>query len=244
LKKILNNRSVRDELKALILAGGKGLRLRKVVSEVPKPMASVAGKPFLEYLILQLVKWKFKEIVLSIGYKGDRIKSYFGKGTRWGVDIRYSEEEEPLGTAGAIRKAADLFDQDQFLVMNGDSFLEVEVSEILLMHRARATLGLGQVEDVSRYGQVAIDENGKVLQFIEKGSDGKGLINGGVYVFSRKIIDHIPPGKISLEREVLPSMIEKGLYGSVTDGFFVDIGFPQDYLALCRNHQRLLNAIS
>lgn len=235
-----------EGLKAVVLAGGQGLRLQKVVRDVPKPMASVAGKPFLEYLLLHLVRWDFREIVLCIGYKGEIIKTHFGTGERWGVKIEYSEEEEPLGTGGALREAFELIDDDLFLVMNGDSFFEVNPAQIAAYHKdkkATATIGLAHVDDVRRYGKVELNLEGEIVGFSEKTSGGRGVINGGVYVFSDEIINKIPPGNISLERQVFPVLIRNGLYGMVAKGVFIDIGVPQDYLDLRENPQMLLNAI-
>ncbi len=233
-------------MKAVVLAGGQGLRLQKVVRDVPKPMASVAGKPFLEYLLLHLVQWEFREIVLCVGYKGEVIKTHFGTGERWGVKIEYSEEDELLGTGGALREAFELIGDDQFFVMNGDSFFEVNPAEIAAYHKdkkATATIGLAYVGDVCRYGKVDVNLEGEILGFAEKTSGGSGFINGGVYVFSDKIINKIPPGNVSLEREVFPLLIKNGLYGVVGKGVFIDIGIPQDYLSLRKNPEMLLNAI-
>src|SRR3989304_3798957 len=113
-------------MKAVILAGGEGTRLREIIKDVPKPMAPVGGRPFLEYLILQLARWDFRKIILSIGYRGSIIKSYFGNGEQCGVNIKYSEEYEPLGFGGALRKAAQMIEDEQFIAMNGDSFFDID----------------------------------------------------------------------------------------------------------------------
>ncbi|MDP2943873.1 MAG: nucleotidyltransferase family protein [Candidatus Omnitrophota bacterium] len=233
-------------IKAIILAGGRGLRLRSILKDVPKPMAPIAGKPFLEYLILQLVKWNVKDIVLSVGYKKEVIKAYFGGGRRWNVKIIYSEEDNPLGTGGALKKSVKLIENKEFLVMNGDSFLDLDFNQIIDFHKkkkALASVGLACVNDISRFGKVEINSRNEVVRFIEKGSGGKGTINGGVYVFDREIINYISPGKVSLEKEVLPRLIKWGLYGIVTQGFFIDIGIPRDFLNLSEEPGKLLNAI-
>lgn len=233
-------------MRSIILAGGEGIRLRDIVKDVPKPMANIAGRPFLEYLILQLIKWDIKDVILSVGYRKEVIKSYFGDGRRWNVRIIYSREEQPLGTGGALKKTIGLTDDEEFLVMNGDSFLDLDLNQIIGFHKEKkaiATMGLAYVEDVSRYGKVEIKSENEVIRFVEKSSSGNGFINGGVYVFSRKIINYIPSGKVSLECEVLPGLIKQGLYGIVVKGFFIDIGVPQDFLALCENPKKLLNAI-
>lgn len=233
-------------MKAIILAGGEGTRLREIIKDVPKPMASVGDKPFLEYLVLQISKWNIRDIVLSVGYKKEIIKTYFTTGDTWGVKILYSEEVEPLGTGGAIKKAAKLIDDEDFIVMNGDSFLDVDFNQLITFHKSRqsmTTMGLMYVDSTNRYGRVEIDDKGNVIRFSEKGIDVSGLVNGGVYVFNRKIIDKIPDGKVLLEKEILPKLINQGLYGIETKGFFIDIGVPKDYLDLCKNSQKLINAL-
>lgn len=234
-------------MKAIILAGGRGLRLREVVKEVPKPMAPVAGRPFLEYLICQLVLWDIKEVILSIGYKGEAVSSYFQDGSRWGICIRYSKEDSPLGTGGALRKAAQLIDDEQVVVLNGDSFLRANIDELISCHknkRSMATLGLAWIDDIQRYGAVEIDEVGRIVRFCEKKPGGKGLINGGLYIFSRDFIQSISQTVASLEKEILPRWLQRGLYGVVVKDFFVDIGIPQDYVKLCEEPALLLSILN
>ncbi len=239
--------SVFSMVKCVILGGGKGVRLRKVINDIPKPMAPVAGKPFLEYLILQLKKYNIRDVVISIGYKGDAIKSYFGNGGKWDMNISYSSEDEPLGTGGALKKAINMVDNEQFIVMNGDSYLDIDLSKFLNFHKERhaeTTLSLAHRNDTSRYGRVEINKEGKVHSFIGKGVSGCGLINGGIYVFHQDIADIIPDGNISLEDMILPIIIEKGLFGMTVNGFFIDIGIPEDYLMICNESEKLLNTLS
>ena len=233
-------------MKAIILAGGEGIRLRGIINDVPKPMASIANKPFLEYLILQVSKWNIKDIVLSVGYKKETIKSYFTTGDKWGVKILYSEEDEPLGTGGAIREAAKLIDDEDFIVMNGDSFLDIDFNQLITFHkskRAITTIGLVHVDNTSRYGKVKINDKGEVIRFVEKSVCNNGFVNGGVYIFNSEVINGIPPGKVSLESEVFLNLIKKGLYGMIVSGFFVDMGVPKDYLCLCKNPRRLFDVL-
>lgn len=234
-------------MKAIILAGGLGTRLRDIVQDVPKPMAPVGGKPFLEYLILQLARWDIREIILSTGYKGDIIKSYFGNGKQWGVQIEYSEENRPLGTGGAVRKAAEMIEGNEFIVMNGDSFFDIDLAKLIEFHMHRsstATMALARVEDTSRYGRVDVTERGEVLGFMEKGRSGTGLINGGLYIFKKNIVDMIPKGNISIESSMLPGLTGKQLYAIVFERFFIDIGIPEDYFRLCKDCRRLFNAVA
>lgn len=225
-------------MKAIILAGGKGTRLKEVISDIPKPMAPVHDRPFLEYLVLQLAGFGIRDIVISTGYRGDVVRAHFGTGERLGVNIAYSHEDEPLGTGGAIRKAAEAFDEDAFIAMNGDSFLNVSMNELTAFHsgaNAVATLALAFVSDTARYGSVGLDADGRVYSFAEKGRSGAGYINGGVYVLSREAVREFPEGSSSIENDCMPIFTNRGLYGLRTQGFFIDIGVPADYLQL-RDH--------
>lgn len=233
-------------MKAIILAGGKGKRLREIIKDVPKPMAPVAGRPFLEFLILQLLKYSIKDIVLSVGYKAESIRSYFNNGKKWGANIIYSQEDEPLGTGGAIRKASELIDDESFIAMNGDSFLDMDLDHFISCHsenEATATIGLAYVDDTGRYGQVETGEKGEITGFTEKGIKGPGYINGGVYLFSDKVMHNIPDGNVSLEEDVFPVLLGRGLYGMKVKGFFKDIGIPEDYTSLC-NDKDILTRIT
>lgn len=234
-------------IEAIILAGGKGSRLQRVVKDIPKPMAVVGEKPFLEYLIMQLQRSCISNIIISTGYMGDAIQSHFGRGDKWGVNIRYSPETEPLGTAGAVKKGACLVKGKQFIVMNGDSFFDFDMEDMLGYHDAKkgiGTVGLACVEDTSRYGRVEMDENGRIERFIEKGAAGSGFINAGVYLFERELVSHIEgDGFISLENEILPPLIGRGLFGWVHKGYFVDIGVPDAYLQIKNNPVEIRNAL-
>ncbi len=235
-------------MQALILAGGAGTRLRPVLPELNKPMAPISGRPFLEYLLLQLKKHGVQDVTLCVGYKAHLIQSYFSAGGRWGLRVRYSHETDFLGTGGAIKRAEAFIHADSFFVMNGDSLFDMDLRALMRYHRDRqatATLALAEVEDTQRYGAVSVDASGRITSFIEKGKgSAEGLINAGVYVFARKVLDVIPGGQpVSLEREVLPRLIERGLYGLPSKGYFVDIGVPTDYLALRSNPAHLLSVV-
>lgn len=233
-------------MKAVILAGGKGLRLREVLKDLPKPMAPVAGRPFLEYLVMQLLKWGIRNIILSVGYKGDVIRSHFGDGERLGAKISYSEENEPLGTGGAIKKAAELFSDEVFIAMNGDSFFNVNINELAAFHtskNAEATLALAFIKDTGRYGRVEYGDEYNVTAFTEKGRDGAGYINGGVYVLTRKAVAEFPEGSMSIENNCMPLLIGNGLFGFTSCGYFIDIGVPADYLQLCMHPAGLLDGV-
>ncbi|HEX6800049.1 MAG TPA: nucleotidyltransferase family protein [Ktedonobacterales bacterium] len=233
---------------ALILAGGAGTRLRPVLTELNKPMAPVADRPFLEYLLLQLKKHGVEAVTLCVGYKADLIQSYFGTGEPWGLRLSYSHETDFLGTGGAIKRAESLIQAECFFVLNGDSLFDSDLRTLMRCHRetnALATLALAYVEDTRRYGAVGVDAAGRVVSFVEKGKGhAQGLINAGVYVFSRELLDLIPDRQaVSLEHDILPRLIGRGLYGLPSHGYFVDIGVPDDYLGLRSNPSHLLSAV-
>lgn len=222
------------DLKAVLLVGGLGTRLRSAVPNSPKVLASVGKISFLELLVEQL-RWRgIRHLVLCSGYLADQIESQFGDGQAFGVSIEYSREDQPLGTAGAIKKAERyLRDSPAFIVMNGDSFLEVDFADLLDFHQshsATVTLAVTRVEDTSRYGAVQMDSTGRVKGFAEKTDQAvPGLINGGIYVFSQAVFQYIPTSPASLEKDVFPTLIERGVYAREQHGIFIDIGTPLDY---------------
>ncbi len=226
-------------MKALILAGGLGTRLRDVVADRPKPMADAGGRPFLAYLMEQLCTQGFREIVLCVGYLADQVQSYFGDGGRWDLRVDYSVETEALGTAGAIRNAGRFVD-GPFLVLNGDSYLQVDYRQVAqcqqraseIEPRLMATVAAVQVEDASCYGTLKLDEAFRIEAFREKVHVETGWINGGAYVLEPAILEWIPRGRsVSLERETFPLLLAEGyhLLAFPASGFFVDIGTPQGY---------------
>jgi D-glycero-alpha-D-manno-heptose 1-phosphate guanylyltransferase len=221
-------------MKAIILAGGKGTRLQSVINAVPKPMALIAGKPFLEYLILQLKSYSVHDIILSVGYKKESIISFFSNGSKWDVNISYISEKTPLGTGGAIQEAFRFIDDQHVLVMNGDSYINVNVSHYLNWHFTKnriASIVVTKIDSTSRYGTVELDIEDRISKFTEKGErKGSGWINAGIYVFHRSIFENKLPIKFcSLEKEILPNLIEKEIYGYRCQGAFIDIGTPESY---------------
>lgn len=224
-----------DDLKAIMLVGGLGTRLRSVVPSTPKVLASIGEKSFLELLVRRLRSQGIRNLVMCTGYLADQIETRFGDGRAWDVSIEYSKEEMPLGTAGALKLAKRyLGDIPEFLVLNGDSFLEVDFESLMAFHRrhdgAIATMAVLQVENASRYGTVHVDGSGKVTGFAEKtGSETPGVVNGGIYVFNHAVLQHIPEGPASLERDVFPRLLDQGVYAQEQHGMFIDIGTPADY---------------
>ena len=230
-------------MKAIILAGGMGTRLKGVIKDIPKPMAPVGGKPLLEYLFLQLKRWEITDVILSVGYKREVIKSYFGNGHQFGINICYVEENQPLGTGGALKKAISLNDDPRFIVMNGDSFFDINLSDLIMYHTSKpsiTTMCLAFVKDNGRYGSVEINNDGMIVAFQKEGTNSPGFINGGIYLINHDIISYIPEGQISFEGHVLP-LIKKDnlLYGKIFDNFFLDIGIPKDYFWIDKHPEHL-----
>lgn len=218
-----------------MLVGGLGTRLRSVVPSTPKVLASIGEKSFLELLVRRLHSQGIRNLVMCTGYLADQIESKFGDGRIWDVSIEYSKEEMPLGTAGAVKLAKRfLRDIPEFLVLNGDSFLEVDFQSLMAFHRrhdgAIATMAVLRVENASRYGTVHVDASDRVTGFAEKtGSETPGVVNGGIYVFNHSVLQHIPEGPASLERDVFPRLLDQGVYAQEQHGMFIDIGTPADY---------------
>ncbi len=225
-------------MKAVILAGGFGKRLRPISYLYPKPMVPINGKPFLEYLMNFLKIQGVSEFILCLHYMADKFIEYFNDGSKFGFKIKYSIEEKPLGTAGAIRKVEDHLDTT-FLVLNGDTYLNLNIRRMLRFHQDNGNLGtisLVKMRDTFRYGLVRLSDDRRIIGFSEKARAhvSEGYINAGVYIFEKRILDYIPPNKrVSLEKDILPSILGKEkIYGFLVDGYFIDIGIPEDYYRL------------
>lgn len=222
-----------SSLTAVILAGGFGTRLRSAVGELPKPLAPVAGRPFLTYLLDQLARAGVRQAVLCTGYHGERIRAELGHEYA-GVTLVYSHETEPLGTGGAIRQALAHIDSDTVLVLNGDSYCAADFAAFHAWHaqqRGEGTLLLAHQADTRSFGRVETDNTGRIAKFWEKGDIAEpGWINAGVCLFARRLLEEIPTGRaISLEKEMYPRWIERGLYGWRSEAPFLDIGTPASY---------------
>ena len=222
---------------AIILCGGKGTRLQTMVRDVPKPLAQVSGRPFLEYIMEQLSDWGIKHALLSTGHLANKIKAHFGNHYQ-GIDITYVHEGSPLGTGGAMALASTFLynntDRKPVIVMNGDSYCQVDFASASLSHtdsRLPITFVLSEVPDVNRYGAVELKINGSINTFEEKGKrTGPGLINAGIYFIKPSLLKTIPLGqKLSFEHDVLPDWIDNGINGFVSNGTFIDIGTPESF---------------
>jgi D-glycero-alpha-D-manno-heptose 1-phosphate guanylyltransferase len=213
----------------LILAGGLGTRLRSVVSDRPKVLAEVAGRPFITYLLDRLGQAGFRAVTLLTGYKGEMVEEALGF-TYQGLQLGYSVEETPLGTGGAIRAAARVIPCDQLLVLNGDTYFDVDYRDLVEQTTPGSDLmACRQVADVGRYGAVQLDSTGRVKVLAEKGAEGPGLINGGIYILHREAIAAWPEPVFSIEAEYFPNRLAMDqLYGVAAEEAFIDIGVPDD----------------
>ena len=228
-------------MRAVVLVGGFGTRLRPLTSDLPKQMLPILDRPMIEHVVGHLAAHGVEEVVLSLGFLPDAFRDAYSDGRCAGIPLHYAVEPEPLDTAGAIRFAAEDAGIDEaFLVLNGDVLTDLAVDELIGFHRAsgaEATVSLTPVDDPSRYGVVPTDADGRVTGFVEKPPAGAApcnWINAGTYVFEPSVIDRIEPGRrVSVEREVFPAMADEGvLYGLRSEAYWVDTGTPETYLGV------------
>lgn len=217
----------------VILVGGLGTRLRTVVPDRPKVLAEIHNRPFLTYLLDRLVSAGAQEVVLCTGYMADEVREKLGE-TYKSLRLVYSREHEPLGTGGALRLALPHLSSDPVLVMNGDSFVNVDLAGYLnwfFEKDIQASLILTKVPDTGRYGRVLMDKDGRITDFEEKrGNSGAGWINTGVYLVKKKLVESMPSGRpYSLEQQFFPGLIGNDLYGYRCEAQFLDIGTPESY---------------
>lgn len=223
-----------NEVTAILLVGGMGTRLRPVMPATPKPLAPIGSGSFLELLVRQLRHQGIRRLVMCTGYRSDQIENEFKRGDAWDVEIEYSRENVALGTAGAVKLAqSHLRNEPDFLVMNGDSFLDIDFNQLIRFHhehKALATMAVLPVKTSARYGRVQMGTDGRVVGFSEKtGGDNPGLVSAGIYVFNRAVLEHISDGPASLETDVFPRLVNHGVYALEQRGLFIDIGTPEDY---------------
>lgn len=223
---------IHQDVEVLILAGGKGTRLASIVSDVPKPMAPVASAPFLEHLINSIKQQGFPNFRLLVGHKSEVIEKHFSDGSEFGVNIKYTREDVPLGTGGAVKKGIRESDFKKFLVFNGDTFFEADLNLFVLIAKNQNAIALKYLENCDRYGQVLIDSEYKVTDFSEKGSrKGDGYINAGIYFFAKNILEKFSDlESFSIEQLTMPLLAkERALLGVPLGGKFIDIGVPDDF---------------
>jgi len=228
-------------MKAIVLCGGLGTRLGELTRALPKPLVEVAGRPFLAWVLDQLSQGGIDELVLAVSFHWEKIRDAIG--TQWrGVPVSYSVEPEPLGTGGAIKHALRQTAAREAIVTNGDTLLKLDARELVQFARgAHADIGLAlkQVPDAGRFGRVVTDASGRIVSFEEKGAPCAGLINAGLYYVKAPVLDAIEAECFSFEHDVLkPGCERNALYGLQTDGYFVDMGVPDD---LMRARRELAN---
>ena len=218
---------------ALILAGGKGTRLGEITQETPKPLLLVAGKPFIEHLIISLKKQGIKNIIISTGYKSEKFEEYISNNPFEGIEIKCIPEPEPLGTGGAVKFIEEHLGPS-FLVLNGDTIFNIKLTELVELitvpTKQICSIALRRTSDMTRYGQVSLQGH-KILGFAEKASTStdSNIINGGIYFMKRDIFELLPSGMSSLENDIFPVMAKKSmLAGKIFNSYFIDIGIPED----------------
>lgn len=234
-------------MKAVIMAGGEGTRLRPLTSNIPKPMMPIVNRPMMEHIVELLKTHGFDEIVVTVAFMANAIRTYFGDGSEFGVRMVYAIEESPLGTAGSVRNAMDELDE-RFLVISGDVLTDIDLSEMVRFHEERgalATIGLVPVENPLEFGIVITREDGSIERFLEKPTWGQvfsDTINTGIFVLEPEIFDYIEPGRpVDFSSEVFPKLLDEGrpLYGAVAEGYWEDVGTLEAYL---RAHKDALDA--
>jgi mannose-1-phosphate guanylyltransferase len=223
-------------MQAVILVGGEGTRLRPLTSTVPKPVVPLVDRPFITYMLEWLKTHGVNDIIMSCGFLATSVRNVLGDGSAMGIRLRFVEEPEPRGTAGALKFAESMLDE-RFLMLNGDVLTDIDLTAQIAQHEqsaAKATLALVPVADPSAYGLVRLHEDRSVSEFVEKPSSDQidtNLISAGAYVLEREILELIPAGRnVSIEREVWPTLVGSGLYGFSSQSYWLDIGTPERYL--------------
>jgi mannose-1-phosphate guanylyltransferase len=220
----------------VILVGGQGTRLRPLTSNVPKPVVRLVDRPFIAFMLEWLRGHGIDDVIVSCGFLADGVRSVLGDGSQLGIRLRFVEEPDPRGTAGALKLAESMLDE-RFLMLNGDVLTDIDLTAQIAQHEATGatgTLALVPVEDPTAYGLVILEEDRSVRAFVEKPSSDRvesNLISAGAYVLERSVLDLIEPDRnVSIEREVWPRLVGNGLYGYTAEGYWLDIGTPARYL--------------
>ncbi len=226
-------------LTVVVLAGGRATRLRPLSDSRPKGLVPVVNRPFLEHVIDYFKSYGIASVVFALGHAAEEVQRELGDGESLGMAVYYSVEDEPLGTAGAVRPVERLL-KDTFLVYNGDIYTSIPIDRLVALHRrnnAVATLALTPVDDPSQYGVVETDGGGRVRRFLEKptfGTTSANTINAGIYVLQPEMLELVGPGYTMFETDVFPALIRSGagVYGHAFDSYWIDIGIPDNYLKL------------
>ena len=218
-------------MEAIILAGGLGTRLRDVVKDIPKPMAPVNERPFLQYILEYLNSHHISRVVLAVGYKWEVIRDYFGTEYK-NITLEYSVEEEQLGTGGAIKQALTKCTENDIFIINGDTYFEIDLEEMLKSHGetgADLTIATKKMYQFDRYGTVE-SSKGRIIAFKEKEYCEQGSINGGIYLCKKQLLDYVDKKKFSFEKDIMEALVTKQYFSAFeTTNYFMDIGIPSDY---------------
>lgn len=222
-------------MKAVILAGGEGTRLKDIAMGLPKPMMPLLGKPLLEHIVGHLRACGFDELCMTLRYKPESIRAHFGDGSGFGVRIEYREEREPLGTAGSVKNCADFIDNEPFLVIAGDCACDLALDEAMARHKGGVTIVLSRDDEPLRYGLVVTGRDGHVAGFLEKPAWERVVtdaVSTGIYVLSPEVLDYVPEGRaFDFAKDLFPRLLEQGVFmqGLPLDGYWCDIGTPRSY---------------
>ncbi len=223
-----------EQVDVVILCGGMGTRLKTVVDDKPKPMAEIDKRPFIDILIEHISTFGFKRFILCTGYKAETIQEYY-KSKKSKVEILTIKEKKLLGTGGAVKNAEALIQSSPFLVLNGDSFFDIDLRRFIDFHISRKALlsiALINAKDSKDYGSIEIDSSNRIVRFSEKEKAGRdSLINAGIYLFNSEVLSLMPNNKkFSLEYDFFPKIVDREFYGYSANGFFIDIGTPERYI--------------
>jgi mannose-1-phosphate guanylyltransferase/phosphomannomutase len=230
-------------MNAVVMAGGQGTRLRPLTSNQPKPMLPIVGQPMMQHVLRLARSHGLTDVVTTVQFLASIIRNYFGDGSDLGVDLRYVTEQEPLGTAGSVKNAAELLDE-RFVVLSADSLTDVDLTELIKFHESRdaaVTVTLKRVEDPLEFGIVIADDDGRIDRFLEKPGWGEvfsDTINTGIYVIEREVLDHVPEGEVfDFSKDLFPKLLQSGvpMYGYVTDRYWTDVGTLEAYMAAHRS---------
>ena len=229
-------------MKAVIMAGGLGTRLRAITGDKPKPMANLLGRPIMEHIVLQLKDCGFDDICAAVKYRAGDIIAHFGDGSRYGVKMQYRVETQALGTAGAVKNCADFYGDEDFLVISGDAACDFDFGLLMAQHKkhkAAATLALYRNSEPLRYGLAVSDDEGRIRSFVEKPDWPRVVtdrVNTGIYVLSPRVMEHVPAGECcDFGKELFPKLLRRGekLLGLELPGYWCDIGTPLSYYRCC-----------
>ena len=226
-------------LKAVVMAGGEGTRLRPMTANQPKPMLPVVNRPIMEHVLRLLKRHGFDETIVTVQFLAALVRNYFGDGEEFGMSLQYATEEMPLGTAGSVRNAEDALHDEPFLVISGDALTDMDLTELVSYHKekgALVTVGLARIPDPLEFGIVITQEDGRIQRFLEKPTWGQvfsDTVNTGVYVMEPEVLAEVPPGEmVDWSGDVFPKLLKRGapLYGYISDGYWEDVGTHESYL--------------